>query len=69
MSDEEFAALPTRECLCVEGVEVAPEFTNDRDAVTAVRRLCWAHGEFHINDDGVRVRLPVENCPCAGGAA
>ena len=72
MSDEEreFAAAPTRSCLMVCGVEVAPETCFDRQEVTKVRALCWQHGSFHISDGGERVRLPVQDCAeCATGAA
>lgn len=69
MSEEELRAFneaETRGCLMVRGIEVAPEFTEDRDAITAVRALCWSCGEYFINDDGVKVRVPMpkEECTC-----
>src|SRR5688500_933039 len=39
--------------------EVAPDF---KEEPTLRKTLCWQHGLFFLNDSGVRVRLPVEDC-------
>jgi hypothetical protein len=59
---DDFSSTPTRSCLLVAGVEVAPEHSFDREEVTLTRSLCWKHGALFLDDSGTQVRMPVENC-------
>lgn len=43
------------------GLEAAPDFLEEP---TVRREVCWQHGEFYVNDGGVRVRLPLWRKDC-----